>query len=154
MDTELKPYMLVWLQAQGYRHIVEVMSFTTPDCTVVVRRVPGNSSTLQEVDADLIASPLLSPVPKSYKYVHYAVVAGPRRSRGSFPVDMLRYDSAAPVNFAIDDENNATVDASFGYGSEVLIVADVSDKPTPQWNRARWSSFGWVIRDLHTEGLS
>lgn len=155
----IKPNTLVHVNLRatlGYAFIGEVMSFETPDHTAMIRRVPGHPCTLVELPVNG-----LSTVEKSRaKFVHYAAVSSREdREDRMFPVDMLRYDCAAPVNFEIKaDEFHGTVatvaDPSFGFGTE-RVIACVSQHRDPEraFCKARWSSFLRGIRFLHTESL-
>lgn len=144
----LKPYSIVNVDKDGYKHFGEVMSFPICDTdppAIMVRRVPGHPGTLEELPIDVLSTPMLGRV----KYVHYAAVDG----SGSFPVDMLRYDSAAPLNFTLGTERGKpVVIESFGF--EQLVVAYASSHKAPNWTVARWSSFNWGLRPLHTETLA
>jgi hypothetical protein len=145
---KLKPYLLVYVQKDGYSHIAQTMSYSTPTNTIMVRRVPGFPGTLEEIRVDQVSP---HPVGKSFKYIHYATVAGV----GSFPVDMLRYDSAAPVNFTLEEKftgPHAVMLPGMDFG-EGLIVADVSDRSMHSWTNERWRSFLWSVRPLWTEKL-
>lgn len=150
---KLKPYMLVRViisgktsyYEQGKRSLVgEVMSYETPEKTVMVRRIPGHPGTLIEVpvlDIEEIKG-------GTFRYVQYAVVTG----RGTFPSDMLRYDSCEPVNFDLVDSFNGPK-AQLHEGETELIVA----RPTPfmnaGWTTERWSSFMWSLAHLRTERI-
>ena len=145
-----KPYQLVTVQADGYRYNGEVMSYETPDHTAMVRRVPGYPGTLEEQPVSKLS--VLEEKPKN-RYVHYAIIDG----RGGFPVDMLRYDWAVPVNFKLIERNkqylsgwlDPEVDESFGLNG--LWIAHLSDKSKPNWTSARWSSFLWGIKHERSE---
>ena len=43
---ELKPYVLVRIQANDYAYIGQLIGFPLPDQTIMVRRVPGHPGTL------------------------------------------------------------------------------------------------------------
>jgi hypothetical protein len=70
---------------------------------------------------------------KLYKYT----VSGP----GRFPLDMLRYDRAAP--FATDDVSKIEDSVSNGdMGRPYYVIILISHRiPTA----ARWQSFGWTL---------
>ena len=61
--------------------------------------------------------------------------------RGSFPIDMLRYDRAWPST----ESDAGTIDRSFHsrLRPQVVILEGLS-KPTV----GRWASFGWEVRLL------
>lgn len=144
MIPKFKPYDLVLVDEGDYTYIGEVMSMVTPEQTLMVRRVPGHPGTLEE-----------QPVTKLRKWagrirgVSYAIAKGP----GQFPVEMLRYDMAVPVNFRLLDTNFGTaVEMLEGHKDEELMVAMVM--PTgryTEWTSARWSSFLWYIREVKQE---
>jgi hypothetical protein len=148
-----KPYTLVDVEVadpfveQGRRHFVgQVMSFPYLEGlteVVKVRRVPGHPGTLIDV-------PLrdLSPARgRSKKFVHYAEVRGV----GTFPSDMLRYDSCVPVNFEVVEDEYGRVRAVPDEEGAPLLVADVTDSATPSWTTERWRSFLWTVTPLRTE---
>lgn len=140
MNPAPKLYSFVTVKQDGFAHVGEVLSLPTPDNTLMVRMVPGDETTLREVP---IAQ--LAPVINRPRYVHYATVRGGRR----FPVDMLRYENAAPANFTI--ESNGVFDVAVPtVPDDRLIVAYASDEAQPQWTSARWRSFGWAIKHVHS----
>lgn len=142
-----KPYQLVTVTEDGYKYTGEVMSFVTPEQTIMVRRVPGHPGTLEEMPVSKI-SPQTYPRKKKL-YVHYANVSG----RGSFPVDMLRYDFASPVNFRLVEATLGRFRAEHLANAQgddgMLLIATVSDKPWAEdlgvWSPERWSSFLWGL---------
>lgn len=136
---KFKLYEIVLVQHPDYVHFGEVLSRTTPNNTYMVRMVPGHPNTLAEIAADKMLH-----TNGGLKYVHYAAVVG----AGSFPVDMLRYDHCAPLNF---DLETGKIDPDYGFDERV--VARATARKDPQWTTARWSSFLWGIRPLHTEKL-
>lgn len=161
MDKKLKPYVLTWIRvdcdsAEGgcYRFIGELMGFPLPPTpafqsgSIMVRRVPGHPGTLDEIALDNIeGEPNKKP-----RFVHYATVKG----SGQFPVDMLRYDSCAPVNFKLEFDSWGKRTRAVLTDPKLcdeLIVADVSSDRRPHWTSARWSSFLWGIKELKTEAL-
>jgi hypothetical protein len=183
MNKLIKPNTLVYVNLRdtlGYAFIGEVMSFEVPpvyapcsqhtkvdgschDCamntvgpTAMVRRVPGHPGTLVELPVSCLAA-----VNKAdCKYIHYAIVnSRTERDDPMFPVDMLRYDCAAPVNFTIRaDDYHGTIasiaDSTFGWGAE-RVVATVSKHrdPARAFCRERWGSFLRSIRHIATEVL-
>lgn len=99
--STFKPYQLVYVsepnvdvQSGMHRYVGEVLSFVTPDDTIMVRRVPGFPGSLVELPIGY-----LQPCTWSKPCVNVAAVEG----KGYFPMDMLRYDSCVPVNFDIAD---------------------------------------------------
>lgn len=78
MKTWLKPYVQVVVDAGDYHYIGQAISYPTPEQTIMVRRVPDDPSTMEEMKISKLSAPGCK-----YNYVHYAVVGG----RGSFPVD-------------------------------------------------------------------
>jgi hypothetical protein len=146
MNMKYKPFQLVRVQEDGYHYIGEVMSYVTPSHTLMVRRVPGHPGTLEEQGIEKLTPSDLNP---RTARVHYAAVAG----GGSFPIDMLRYDSCAPVNFRVnaDTFNRPVADPSFGI--EDLLVARCCAPNIRPWTADRWASFCWGIRLVRTERL-
>jgi len=142
-----KPNQHVRVQMDGYAYIGEAMSFPTPEGTLMVRRVIGHPGTLEEIPLDKV-----SPAEK-HKFVHYAAVAGSKYS--SFPVDMLRYDMAAPVNFKLIEEDGRVrteIDPSFGF-EELVVATCTTNRRATAWCKERWSSFLWGLREIKTEAL-
>jgi hypothetical protein len=154
----LKPYVVCVAQRDGYRHAVELMSFPIPgaalsrdaapaDATIMARRVPGHPGTLEELPTDILESTSVK-----HKWVHYAKVRG----TGQFPVDMLRYDFAAPVNFVIGKNwtgpRAGAIDPSFGFDG--LVIAQCTPNRNPTWTPARWASFLWRIDELTSQSIS
>ena len=132
----LKPYELVVVEEEGYSYIGEVISYETPENTIMVRRVPNDPSTMVEMPVAKLKG-----VTGRYSHIHYAAVHG----RGRFPIDMLRYDWATPVSFTLDSEGYPVLNK----GETKLIIATVSH-PTRTWTPARWNSFSWGIAELKT----
>jgi hypothetical protein len=135
-----KLHEIVLVKHPGYQHFGEILSRPTPEDTYMVRMVPGDPGTLREVPSEQLA---VRPEQHSVKYVHYAAVNG----HGAFPVDMLRYDHCAPLNF--DPETGEFT--SFGFDER--IVARASGSRHPGWTTARWASFSWGLRELKTEKI-
>jgi len=150
-----KPHQLVTVQEDGYSYTGEVMSFVTPENTIMVRRVAGHPGTLEEMPVDKIKPHAFER--KRSLFVHYASVSG----RGSFPVDMLRYDFASPVNFRLVTLPDGRVRAEHLANAQgddgMLLIATVSDKRDAEsfgvWCPARWSSFLWGLEPMFTEQL-
>lgn len=146
MKSKLKPWMLVNVRyPHGGCCPGETVSFPTPEGTIMVRRVPGMAGTMDEVPLDRISTLGVKRIT-----IHYAAVAGPgnRLRGGFFPVDMLRYDGAVPVNFSIDEEGRAVPEIE---GDE-LIVANVSTVSRRAfWTKDRWGSFLWSLREIKSE---
>lgn len=135
----IKLYDIVTVRHEDYTHYGEVLSRLTPEDTFMVRMVPGHPGTLKEVSASKLME-----INRSIRWVHYAEVAG----AGSFPIDMLRYDFAAPLNF---DPETMELDRSFGHDKPVIARASASRMP--DWTDGRWSSFLWGVRHVTTERL-
>jgi hypothetical protein len=68
---------------------------------------------------------------------HEFVVSG----RGSFPTDMLRYDSCWPAT----ERDSATVAATFERIKGVREVREVSMRGLAAPTDGRWESFGWKV---------
>lgn len=158
MELKLQPYQLATVRdpARWYNEafVGELMSFKTPENTIMVRTVPGHPGTLIEVHIDCIKNVRTLDKNNSW-FVHYAIVAGGRNA--NFPVDMLRYDQCVPVNFkifyngerhvaAVDQPENSLV----GQNGD-LLVAQVSQKRYEPFTVARWSSFLWGCKHIVTE---
>lgn len=152
MNT-LKPYDLVRIRDYNIcninvAHYGQTISHPTPDRTIMVRHVPDDPTTMEELPIST-----LERLNKSErKWVQYATVNG----RGSFPVDMLRYDYCYPVTFTVEDsqrgpvaELNETPNEMF-YQHDLLIVARATDTKAKDWTTARWNSFGWMILPIKT----
>jgi hypothetical protein len=129
-----KLYQIVQVDRGEYQHLGEVLSFPTPTQTVMVRMVPGHPGTLQEMPLGLLRA-----TQAKCKFVHYAKVSGP----GAFPIDMLRRDHAAPVNF--DPE---TGELKLTDGGESRLIATCTGTRVSPWNLERWKSFGWTCEPI------
>jgi len=78
------------------------------------------------------------------KYRHEAVVQG----RGSFPIDMLRYDQCWPVG----GEDSVEIERSLHHERGPFTVNVRADSPAKEhWTPDRWRSFGWTVVNTHTE---
>lgn len=145
-QRQLAPYDIVKVQTSyGATFYGEAMSFPVPgergaDPTIMVRRVPGDPRTLEEFKLHRVTH-----YPKRPRYVHYAIVKG----TGSFPLDMLRYEFAAPVNFDLILEYPYY--RFSGRDETDLIIAYASPLIRPRWTNDRWRSFGWELTPLKTE---
>lgn len=77
------------------------------------------------------------------RYIHYAHVTG----RGAFPIDMLRYDRAAPRH----EQDSQLIEASFLGGFETRTMELVTyscyahANAPGVWTPARWNSFAWTL---------
>lgn len=136
--TSVKLYEPVIVQHAEYSHFGQVLSRVTPTDTVMVRMVPGYAATLKEMPLSALREADLGQRPM---YVHYAAVKG----RSSFPIDMLRYDMCAPLNF---DPETRELDTTFGFSD--FIVARLGPLFW-EWTDARWSSFAWTLTRLNYE---
>ena len=135
---------LVGCEGEIHRFIGEVMSFPIPgeEQMVMVRRVPKHPGTIEEMPMTWIEGEVKK---SDARCVSYAVVGG----KGTFPIDMLRYDHAVPVNFEIvTGDRGPHARLLPGMGDE-LIVAKVGRN----WTKARWSSFLWGLHELTVEPL-
>lgn len=69
------------------------------------------------------------------------------RGRGSFPIDMLRYDECFP-------SDQASVAAMTGDGREHKVVHVTkfgrTSREASRWTYDRWVSFGWSCRVTST----
>lgn len=155
--SKFAPYDLVEVKihdphAQGDQRtfIGEVISYPIPNgkapTTIMIRRVPCNPGTLEEVLLDDCSWPY-----NSYRWLHYAAVMPVTPLYRRFPSDMLRYDSCVPLNFTLDDDKPVLLD---GHDKDSkLIVVDVSLRATAQWTKDRWSSFGWRCEHILTQSI-
>ena len=142
MITNPKPYDLVLVDAGDYKYIGQIISRPTPENTIMVRRVPDDPSTMIEVPLTKLSKPI-----SKKKYVQYAVIVG----NLGFPVDMLRYDSATPVNFSIvEKEEYGPISVKLKEGETQLIIGRATELKGQQWTTGRWNSFGWYIKPLKT----
>jgi hypothetical protein len=144
----MKLYDIVWVRHDAYSHYGEIFSRVTPGDTYMVRMVPGHPGTLREISAKQ-----LSPTTGRIRWVHYAQIAGPFRDGraprpGSFPIDMLRRDNCAPLNFNIE---TMEIDPTFGF--DRMVVAKASDRRHALWTHERWQSFLWGVKELRSEEL-
>jgi hypothetical protein len=163
MKPIFKPYQIVVVnrnrlpsgicQGGRYSHFGEVMSFPVPPAspgapvTVMVRRVPGHPGTLEELPIEALSRA------NRITRVHYARVAGV----GQFPVDMLRYDFAAPVNFSIDVVGDpgfervvTTIDPKHGLDGLWVATAAATRRGGDAFTAARWQSFLWRVLETKT----
>ncbi len=131
-----RPYQLAYLKATAEpRHrIVQVISKETPERTIMVRRTPGDATTMVEVAvADLLPCP-------QYRYAHFArVISGFK----TFPDDMLRYDDAFVVDSGVGSEESP---------DGVLVYTCRSYKHRP-WTDGRWKSFSCNVKHVLTQDL-
>lgn len=145
--TPFPLYSIVLVDRGDFRHYGQILSRPTPTDTYMVRMVPGHPGTLKEMPLARLQPPQAG---IKIRWVHYAMIDG----RGSFPVDMLRYDYAAPVNFElIEDDDRLQVKIDPTFGSKDMIIARASHERLPRWTDARWNSFLWGVRTMHTEEL-
>lgn len=63
------------------------------------------------------------------------------RGRGSFPIDMLRYDVCHPST----ERDSATIMATFERRAGVREVREVELVGTHTPTDGRWESFGWKV---------
>lgn len=157
MNRKYKPYDIVVVQAKGYSHYGEVVSLEIPQPggappTYKVRCVPGEPGTMREIAIDALSFP--DSARKTYD-VHYAIVASRFKSRPlhGFPVDMLRYDFAAPLNFKLVEQPHigsmdCEIDPTFGFDD--LVIAAATRRSGGAWTPERWESFMWSIKPLKT----
>lgn len=134
-----KPFDLVIVDHYDYKHIGQVISNPHGDGQISVRMVPDDPSTMKVVLEKQLTKPLLK-----YKWVHYAKVSG----RFSFPVDMLRYDYAAPVNFQITQTDHGYKASMPRDWDSELVIAKCTELLNPSWTVLRWNSFSWNITHL------
>lgn len=157
---KFKPHTQAILKhPEQYHHVCEVLSFPFVDEDnverIMVRRVPGIEVTLEKVPTTW-----LTPAQAKYKYIHFAKVWG----TGYFPVDMLRYDACAPMNFDVVTRDESPYIATLLIGgmaeklfgpefTDAFIVAHATVTKPVFWTGARWESFGWHIEPIKTIAL-
>lgn len=134
----LKPFQFASYKGPYGNSICQIISYPTPDGTIIIRTVPGHSGTLKEVNLKD-----LSHAEQHYRWVHYARVEG----SGSFPVDMLRYDCAVPLNFDLE-----AIDPKFGFDSRIIAAVSKFEERTP-FTVDRWRSFLWSITTIKVARL-
>lgn len=143
-----KPGNIVQVLHDDYRHYGEVMSMRTPGGTYMVRMVPGVAATLKEIPESRLEL-IERDVPK---HVHLFEVKG----FGQFPVDMLRYDMAAPFNFHFEEDRwghlcKPVLDSEWPEGSPLVVaIASRHRMPDRSITPQRWSSFMWSIKFVKT----
>jgi hypothetical protein len=148
--TKIKLYSLITVAEEGYSYIGQVLSLPVPATpefphgSLMVRRVPGDPTTLEEVSMEKLT--LLDNRTFARGFVQYAEIRG----SFSFPVDMLRYDRCAPVNFRlVSRHGTGSVKAESLYSSDApLLIGRVVERKGEAWTDARWSSFCWGIKPL------
>jgi len=136
-----KPHDLVIVDRGSFSHLSEIISHPIEPDTIMIRMVPDDPSTMVEFPVNR-----LKKCTTKYKYVHYATVSG----QGQFPVDMLRYDFASPVNFKICHDESGRNEIIKTDDSDCLIIARCTELKSTKWTNARWSSFMWTIKPLKT----
>jgi hypothetical protein len=149
MHPKYRPFDLVRVKEQfldtEVAYFGQLISYPTPEETIMVRRVPDDPSTM--VEMPLSAIELVS-FPRLYRphWVQYAKVSG----RFDFPVDMLRYDSCVPVNFTLEESERGQVITQVTDGGPDLIVAKATSTRQDGFTYARWASFSWTAQGLKT----
>lgn len=69
------------------------------------------------------------------------------RGRGTFPLDMLRYDACAPLE---SEDASSIGDLRHGRGEAervVKLAMFTSERRDP--THARWRSFGWLVVEVN-----
>jgi len=122
----MKPYDLAITKAG---RVVQVISYPTPDGTVLIRAVPGEPTTAIEVSLDSIGESCRA----IGKYAHLAIMSN------ALP-EMLKYEGAY-----LFDERVVGGPA---------IIYKVSDDPKSPWRTERWASFGIEIRPQYARDLT
>ena len=142
MTINYKPWTFVMVstpdkQVEGYRRrfIGELVSFPTPDGSIMVRTIPGIAATAIEVPLDWIGER----IPRKRVYLRFAEVSG----LGTFPSDMLRYDMAVPANFTITADGDAVLEEGY---EKLVVVTAAQYKHMDAFTPARWASFGWKCK--------
>lgn len=145
--SKARPFDLVIVEHKNedselgqYSHVGQVISRPIENRTIMVRLVPDDPCTMVELPLSAI-----KPTSTKYKWVHYAKVSG----SFSFPVDMLRYDCAAPVSFNLVD-NGRGYEPMMKEGMEDmgLVIARCTERKDPQWTDGRWASFSWRLERM------
>lgn len=143
-EKYLKPWSTVFVEmpVSKRRFIGELVSFPTPEGTIMVRQAPGIAATMIEVPVSAITGPNAG-----YNWLHFAEISG----KGALPVDMLRYDYAAPFNFTFDEESGlCTLEPGFEDGPLVLVACG-RYKHVPAFTPKRWESFQWECKPFKVE---
>jgi hypothetical protein len=138
MDSRWKPWELatVQLPTSKRRRIVETVSYPTsdaPDAQIYVRMVPSQAAT-----AVWLPITDLKKCPVKYRWVHIGVARG----LFSFPEDMLRYDSAAFVDWELHEDPEDGL-----YLKEPALIYKMSELKESTWTHGRWRSFGWEVSE-------
>jgi hypothetical protein len=128
--------------------IVEVVSYPTPNETIMVRMVPGEPTTVKKV---YVAE--LTPCKRKYRYVYLARVIG-----FTFPEDMVFYDNAALYDHRLPEcgEENPILGYADGLRvpDEGLIVYKLSSaKRVKPWTYGRWQSYSCWIEEVKVTDL-
>lgn len=153
--TKYKPYMLVEVTVDdqhvemGKRHFIgEVMSYESPEHTIMVRTVPGHPGTLIEVPVSALRI-----TSGKWRYVQYAIVTNRApKGLGAFATDMLRYDSCVPVNFHLTESFvGPKVEMDKGCEDQQMLVARVTPHQESGWTIGRWRSMGWDLEHMNRE---
>jgi hypothetical protein len=139
-----KPYDLVIVRNADYDHYGEVISRCTDTGTYMVRMVPQDPGTMRECPEGMLLEKKLGKGRKGW--IHYAEVSG----AGQFPLDMLRYDFAAPANFMFgpDPHMPGSITTVLDAGCDKLIIAKLGYGKKPLWTTERWASSQWKITPL------
>ena len=147
----VKPHTLAMVaDPRGFSFVGEIMSFPVPGDvpTAMVRRVPGHPGTLEELPLSCLSFDPHTAAKR--KWIQYARIMRTSLFAGRyFPLDMLRYEEAAPVNFRIDDDGIPHL-LRPEY-PEDFMIATTSSTSRPQWAQQRWESFGWDVLHLSSQ---
>ena len=140
MDKTWKPYMIVLMPtaASARKRMVELISYPTPEGTIMARMIPGDPTTMIEIKVEGLKK---MDNGRKYKYVHIAEVSG----NGAFPEDMLRYDGAALCDHAQQEEPTDDFGRYTYRPKEPVLIYHLSTTQKPLWTPARWASFAWRI---------
>lgn len=142
-----------WVEGGQFNVTGQVVSYPFPEEkgeveAVMVRMVVGDAGTMERVPIDRLFQPYGKP-----KWVQYARVWG----GSSFPMDMLRYDHAYPVNFYAEQEYfrgtrmGMCIRMKEGYDSDNdLIIGRTADYKNAPWTEGRWNSFAWGIEHVNS----
>lgn len=83
------------------------------------------------------------------KYAHTMTVIG----RGTFPIDMLRYDACYPDTSADSGMIEASLEFDPHLPPREITIRKVTNTKDDQFTAKRWNSFGWACSLVETRKL-
>lgn len=72
------------------------------------------------------------------------------QGHGSFPIDMLRYDSCYPDS---SEDASKIHDSLEKFESKTIRVRRLVDSKKKMWTFDRWKSFGWTFVEGSEQGF-